>query len=806
MLLNSQIISYDNFLNKDGKESYIETYTYDQYGNPIELISESLLYPARHYTSWDYTYYNDDKLKEVIVKKYDPDNNLVSVSIHTYSYLYNDSGYLTQFIRVENDKFPKDSRFESYLITYTYNYTFNENGNLIKYFQDRDHPITYLMESTSNYTYTYDENGNLINESQGISHAKGGDSKEHIYSYTFDDNGYLTKKVRNSEVSGYYYSAVGIKSYLTTSIYENNGTLTLEEETIYYEGRDKVNDYSTLIYDNHRNLINTLTSNGSIVTYTYDDNGNLIKTVFNSNNDSIASYIINYTYDEKENLTLVLRESAGIIERKEVYTYNNIINNLYVFDFQQPNISELGDEELNTTINGQQGNDILSGDVGNNSINGKYGDDWIFGNQGDDVVSGGSGNDIIYGGNGNDVVNGGRKNDVLFGNQGYDLINGDDGDDIIYGGNDNDILNGQQGNDFLSGDLENDSLTGGEGSDIFFIGEGKGIETISDFTDGVDLIALSHGLTFNNLVLFDDYISVNGQIIARLNGIATNVLTADDFITQENLGNDYGIFYFGDVTNDVTISGGNNNDNINTGSGNDNIHAGNGNNIINAGGGNDEIFGSVTVEGKNQIDGGEGFDTVIYDRELKDFDFTLKHGILQVANNGDTLINIEQIQFSDQSVLVENLPQTPLVNIPIYRFQNRDIRGVYLFVGEEERQNIIVNYPNFIEEGEAFKVGMNPDDDLIVMNRFQNKEKLGTYLYAGEEESINIRTNYPNFVEEGIAFYVYDGNAGKGVDFYRFQNKDIPGVYIFVGEAERQNIIANYPNFIEEGIAFEVLI
>lgn len=147
-----------------------------------------------------------------------------------------------------------------------------------------------------------------------------------------------------------------------------------------------------------------------------------------------------------------------------------------------------------------------------------------------------------------------------------------------------------------------------------------------------------------------------------------------------------------------------------------------------------------------------------------------------------------------------------LLTNPLYRFQNSDNLGTYLFVGEEEKQSIIANYPNFIGEGEAFKVAIAPDDDLIVINRFQNKDIPGTYLYAGEEESISIRANYPNFVEEGIAFYVYDANAGKGIDFYRFQNSQIPGTYIFVGEEERQNIIANFPNFIEEGVAFEVLV
>ena len=145
-----------------------------------------------------------------------------------------------------------------------------------------------------------------------------------------------------------------------------------------------------------------------------------------------------------------------------------------------------------------------------------------------------------------------------------------------------------------------------------------------------------------------------------------------------------------------------------------------------------------------------------------------------------------------------------LLNTPINRFQNTALPGTYLFAGEAESQGIRANFPNFVEEGQAFTVAVEPGDDLIRLNRFQNQNVPGTYLYAGEEESQNIRANFPNFVEEGIAFYVYPGSADIGVDFYRFQNQNVPGTYIFVAGEERQNILANFPNFVEEGVAFEV--
>ncbi|BAQ59690.1 alkaline phosphatase [Geminocystis sp. NIES-3708] len=145
-----------------------------------------------------------------------------------------------------------------------------------------------------------------------------------------------------------------------------------------------------------------------------------------------------------------------------------------------------------------------------------------------------------------------------------------------------------------------------------------------------------------------------------------------------------------------------------------------------------------------------------------------------------------------------------LLNSPFYRFQNSDFHGIYIWAGDKERQTINQNYPNFKEEGVAFKVAIEPNDNLIQFNRFQNE--LGAYLYVGEAESQNIRENYPNFKEEGIAFYALDGNANRGIDIYRLQNTQQPGTYIFVGEEEKNNILANSPQFQLEGVAFEAIV
>ncbi|MDJ0744649.1 MAG: peptidylprolyl isomerase [Xenococcaceae cyanobacterium MO_167.B27] len=149
--------------------------------------------------------------------------------------------------------------------------------------------------------------------------------------------------------------------------------------------------------------------------------------------------------------------------------------------------------------------------------------------------------------------------------------------------------------------------------------------------------------------------------------------------------------------------------------------------------------------------------------------------------------------------------EAPVLNTPIYRFQNSDIPGTYLFVAEAERANILENFTNFEEEGLAFRVAVEPGDDLIPLYRFQSTITPGTYLLAGEQERASINQDFADsFIEEGLAFYVYGAGSGLGTDFSRFQNRDRPGTYLFATGEERANIRENFTNFEDEGIAFEV--
>ena len=150
-------------------------------------------------------------------------------------------------------------------------------------------------------------------------------------------------------------------------------------------------------------------------------------------------------------------------------------------------------------------------------------------------------------------------------------------------------------------------------------------------------------------------------------------------------------------------------------------------------------------------------------------------------------------------------PDEDLLETDIYRFQNTDVPGTYIYVGESEAQNIRDNFDNFTEEGKAFQVATEPGDDLIPMYRFQSRVTSGTYIFVGESEREGIKENFSEqFVEEGLAFYVYGAGEDKGTPFTRFQNTSLPGTYLFAGPSEASNIEENFPNFQNEGFAFEV--
>ena len=131
---------------------------------------------------------------------------------------------------------------------------------------------------------------------------------------------------------------------------------------------------------------------------------------------------------------------------------------------------------------------------------------------------------------------GGSGSDTIYGNGADNHLCGRGGDDTLSGGLGNDVIEGGAGIDRIFGALGNDTLYGGAGADRFFfatdIATGPNIDTIADFSHGIDKIKLSHTV-FDHLAI--------GQLKSAQFVTGTTALDSNDRIIYDK---DSGALYF----------------------------------------------------------------------------------------------------------------------------------------------------------------------------------------------------------------------------------------------------------------------
>ncbi|MEO1149170.1 MAG: calcium-binding protein, partial [Cyanobacteria bacterium J06638_22] len=285
--------------------------------------------------------------------------------------------------------------------------------------------------------------------------------------------------------------------------------------------------------------------NGFVVTGVTDDDyaGNSVSGVGDINGDGIDDLIIG-AFRASPNDNMDAGASYVVFGRQTPTSGNDVLTGTNGRDVI---VALAGNDWVdglagNDRLVGQEGNDRLIGGDGRDNLLGGSGRDALLGGANDDRLAGGTGNDRLNGDGGNDRLVGGTGADNLFGGTGKDTLLGSTGDDlllgleggdILRGGSGNDVLRGGIGNDRLSGDQGNDLITTGEGSDRIFIGTGQGLDRVTDFSDGQDLIILG-GIRFeqlsiqqlNNNVL----ISVGNERLLRLNNTQVAAITEADFV------------------------------------------------------------------------------------------------------------------------------------------------------------------------------------------------------------------------------------------------------------------------------------
>jgi Ca2+-binding RTX toxin-like protein len=166
------------------------------------------------------------------------------------------------------------------------------------------------------------------------------------------------------------------------------------------------------------------------------------------------------------------------------------------------------------------GKAIVTGTAGANHLIGNYAANLLDGGAGNDTLEGGKGDDFLLGGMGNDSLDGGRGADVMDGGAGNDTYRVDSAQDRIVelagGGVDTvqvqaaryaldpnvenavivratgSIVSGNALANRIEGGAGADTLTGGGGADQFVFRNPGAVDHVTDFTHGVDKVALDH--------------------------------------------------------------------------------------------------------------------------------------------------------------------------------------------------------------------------------------------------------------------------------------------------------------------------
>ena len=184
-------------------------------------------------------------------------------------------------------------------------------------------------------------------------------------------------------------------------------------------------------------------------------------------------------------------------------------------------------------LDGGAGVDSLFGGRGSDSLAGGCEEDFLKGQLGEDTLIGGAGDDTLMGGGQADKLLGGGGADLMKGGAGADLINGGGGADRLYGGLGADTLKGGGGDDLIEIGPGEDIASGGAGADVFIIRTSSETATITDFQNGVDLIAFYQADKFADLVINQDgaggVLSAGGSSVL-LEGISPSQLSENDFI------------------------------------------------------------------------------------------------------------------------------------------------------------------------------------------------------------------------------------------------------------------------------------
>lgn len=290
-------------------------------------------------------------------------------------------------------------------------------------------------------------------------------------------------------------------------------------------------------------------------------------------------------------------------------------------------------------------------------------------------TTGGSEADWLYGGDAAERVVGGAGNDGLYGMGGDDVIEGGEGNDFVNGGDGNDVLDGQSGDD---------ALIGGGGNDVYVWGKGSGHDTIYNEDTGAgrrDVIRIRPNTSAAEIRVE----RVSGSIALHIDATGDSLLINGALENDGNNANIIDEVRFADGTvwtaaqlRDMTLAGGEGNDQIygygsndtlDGGAGDDWMQAGAGGDTLLGGAGNDTMYGEDGNDvlrgqedgdylrgnaGNDMLDGGAGNDSLLGDAGNDVYVFDRQYGSDWVFEYDETPGNVDELHFG-QTISADQL-------------------------------------------------------------------------------------------------------------------------------------------------------
>jgi len=150
-------------------------------------------------------------------------------------------------------------------------------------------------------------------------------------------------------------------------------------------------------------------------------------------------------------------------------------------------------------------------------------------------------------------------------------------------------------------------------------------------------------------------------------------------------------------------------------------------------------------------------------------------------------------------------PKAAPAIVTIYRFYNK-ITGVHFYTADPaERQLVLNQYPNFVDEGAAYNALASADTGSVTVYRFYNTQTGAHFYTADPTERQRVISTMPQFVDEGARFYAYANDALDHLPVHRFYNTRTQTHFYTASETERAYVVSHYPAFVYEGIAWYAL-